>query len=122
MMAHALLPIEEHIAPVASAEPSAPNVHDRRHKAIVALDVVGFCRRVERDEAAALSDLDFLHESIIGPLARKWLGRVVDTAGDGSVLDFDRVDDAVAFAIELQRGLAESFQSNSEGALVLRAG
>ena len=80
---------------------------DRRLAAILAADVVGYARLIERDEAGTLERLKEHRKSFIEPLIAEHHGRIVKLMGDGALCEFGSVVDAVACAIAIQRGMAE---------------
>lgn len=86
----------------------------RRLVAIVAADVVGYSRLVGVDEEATLAALRAHRKELIEPLVLEHGGRVANTAGDGLLLAFTSVVDAVRCAIELQKGIAERNQDIAE--------
>ena len=80
---------------------------DRRLAAILAADVVGYSRLVERDEAGTLERLKEHRKAFIEPLIAEHKGRIVKLMGDGALCEFGSVVDAVACALAIQRGMAE---------------
>lgn len=78
----------------------------RRLAAIVAADVVGYSRLMGLDEPGTLAALK-AHRAAIDPLFAARGGRIVKTTGDGLLLEFASVVDAVAAAIDAQRAVAE---------------
>jgi TolB-like protein/class 3 adenylate cyclase len=80
---------------------------ERRLAAILAADVVGYARLVEQDEAATLAALKALRQQVIDPLLAEHKGRIVKLMGDGALVEFGSVVDAVACAVAVQRGVAE---------------
>jgi class 3 adenylate cyclase/TolB-like protein/Tfp pilus assembly protein PilF len=80
---------------------------DRRLAAILAADVVGYSRLIERDEAGTLERLKAHRKTFIEPLIAEHQGRLVKLMGDGVLCEFGSVVDAVACAIATQRGMAE---------------
>ena len=80
---------------------------ERRLAAILAADVVGYSRLVERDEASSLERLKSHRKAFIEPLIAEYRGRVVKLMGDGALCEFASVVDAVACAVVIQRGMAE---------------
>jgi class 3 adenylate cyclase/TolB-like protein/Flp pilus assembly protein TadD len=80
---------------------------DRRLAAILAADVVGYSRLIERDESGTLERLKDHRKSFIEPLIAEHRGRIVKLMGDGALCEFGSVVDAVACAIAVQRGVAE---------------
>src|SRR5687768_5701997 len=79
---------------------------ERRLAAIMAADVVGYSRLVERDEAATLAEMRALRREVIDPLLGEHRGRVVKLMGDGAIVEFASVVDAVACAVAVQKGVA----------------
>jgi class 3 adenylate cyclase/TolB-like protein/tetratricopeptide (TPR) repeat protein len=80
---------------------------DRRLAAILAADVVGYSRLMERDEGGTLERLKEYREGLLEPLIAKHHGRIVKLMGDGALCEFGSVVDAVACAIATQCGMAE---------------
>jgi TolB-like protein/class 3 adenylate cyclase/tetratricopeptide (TPR) repeat protein len=84
------------------------NAHaERRLAAILAADVVGYSHLIEQDEAATLAALKGLRQQVIDPLLAEHKGRIVKLMGDGALVEFGSVVDAVACAVAVQRGVAE---------------
>ncbi len=79
----------------------------RRLAAIVATDVVGYSRLAGADEDRTLARLRALRSDLIDPAIAVHNGRVVNRTGDGSIVEFRSVVDAVRCAIEVQNGLVE---------------
>jgi len=79
---------------------------ERRLAAILAADVVGYSRLVEHDEAGTLSALKVLRREVIDPLLVEHQGRIVKLMGDGALVEFSSVVDAVACAVAIQKGVA----------------
>jgi adenylate cyclase len=80
----------------------------QRHlAAILAADVVGYSRLMERDEAATLAALKALRSEVFEPQMRAHGGRIFKIAGDGALCEFASAVDAVRAALEVQRALAE---------------
>ena len=78
----------------------------RRLAAILAADVVGYSRLMERDETGTLSALKDRRKAILQPLVSEHHGRLVKVMGDGVLVEFASVVNAVACAVELQRRMA----------------
>jgi len=79
----------------------------RRLAAILAADVVGYSRLMAADEAGTLARLKALQTDLIGPLVAGLHGRIVKLMGDGALVEFPSVVEAVQCAVEVQRGVAE---------------
>jgi adenylate cyclase len=80
---------------------------DRRLAAILAADVVGYARLIERDEAGTLERLKAHRKSFIAPLIAEHHGRIVKLMGDGALCEFGSVVEAVQCAVVIQQGMAE---------------
>jgi TolB-like protein/class 3 adenylate cyclase/tetratricopeptide (TPR) repeat protein len=81
---------------------------ERRLAAILAADVAGYSRLIEADEEGTLNRLKALRAEIIDPKIAGHKGRIVKTTGDGLLVEFASVVDAVRCAAELQAAMAES--------------
>jgi adenylate cyclase len=79
---------------------------ERRLAAILATDVAGYSRLMERDEAGTLARLRTLRRDLIDPKIAEHKGRIVKTTGDGLLVEFPSVVEAVACAIATQREMA----------------
>src|SRR5262245_58584980 len=78
----------------------------RRLAAILAADVVGYSRLMEQDEARTLAAIRDLRREVIDPLLSEHHGRIVKLMGDGALVEFGSVVDAVACAVAIQKGVA----------------
>ena len=76
---------------------------ERRLAAIMATDVVGYSRLMEVDETGTLARLKTHRLELIDPAIAKNRGRVIKTTGDGMLVEFQSVTDAVSCAAEIQR-------------------
>ncbi len=80
---------------------------ERRLTTILAPDVVGYSRLMAADEAGTLASLKALRRELIEPKTVEYHGRVVKLMGDGTLMEFGSVVDAVNFAADAQRAMAE---------------
>lgn len=80
---------------------------ERRLAAIVAADVVGYSRLMGEDEGETLAALKAHRQELIDPLIAAHKGHIVKTTGDGLLLEFPSVVEAVNCAVEVQRAMAE---------------
>jgi adenylate cyclase len=80
---------------------------ERRLAAILAADVVGYSRLMGADEEGTLARLKALRREVADPKIKEHRGRIVKTTGDGLLLEFASVVDAVRCAVEVQREMAE---------------
>ncbi|MGE3291696.1 MAG: adenylate/guanylate cyclase domain-containing protein [Geminicoccaceae bacterium] len=78
----------------------------RRLAAVVCADVVGYSRLVERDEVATVHRLRENWDTIARPAVERHGGRVVKLMGDGALLEFPSVVEAVTCALEMQEAFA----------------
>ena len=79
----------------------------RKLAAILAADVVGFSRLTGADEDRTLARLRALRSDLIDPTIAVHNGRVVKRTGDGALVEFRSVVDAVRCAIEIQNAMAD---------------
>jgi TolB-like protein/class 3 adenylate cyclase len=89
-------------------EPEGPGRVERRLAAILAADVVGYSRLIGADEEGTLGRLKALRAEAIDPKIAGHRGRIVKTTGDGLLVEFVSVVDALRCAAEMQAALAES--------------
>jgi TolB-like protein len=80
---------------------------ERRLAAILAADVAGYSRLIEVDEEGTLGRLKALRAEVIDPKIAGHKGRIVKTTGDGLLIEFSSVVDAVRCASELQAAMAD---------------
>src|SRR3974390_518110 len=79
----------------------------RKLAAILVADIVGYSRLAGADEDRILARLRTLRSDLIDPTIAVHHGRIVKRTGDGSIIEFRSVVDAVRCAIEIQNGLIE---------------
>ena len=80
---------------------------ERRLAAILAADVAGYSRLMGADEEGTLECLKAHRRELIDPKIREHRGRIVKTTGDGMLVEFASVVDAVRCAVEIQRGMVD---------------
>ena len=80
---------------------------ERRLAAIFAADVAGYSRLIGSDEAGTLGRLKAIRADLIDPAIATHHGRLVKTTGDGLLVEFSSVVDALRAANEIQAGMAE---------------
>ena len=73
----------------------------RRLAAIVSADVAGYSRLMGRDESGTLAALKVLRQEVVDPVIASHGGRIVKTTGDGLLLEFPSVVNAVRCAVEV---------------------
>ena len=79
----------------------------RRLAAILAADVAGYSRLIGDDEEGTLNQLRSIRADVIDPKISEHRGRVVKTTGDGLLVEFTSVVDALRCASEIQTAMAE---------------
>jgi adenylate cyclase len=80
---------------------------ERRLTAILAADVVGYSRLMSADEEGTLAQLKDHRRAIVDPKIAEHRGRIVKTTGDGLLVEFASVVDALRCAVEVQRRMVE---------------
>ena len=96
---------------------------ERKLVAILAADVVGYSRLMSLDETGTLTRLKALRRDVVDPVIANHHGRIVKLMGDGALVEFASVVDAVACAVEIQRAIATQREPLAEHARIsLRIG
>lgn len=80
----------------------------RRLAAILAIDMVGYSRHMESDEAGTIARQRSHRRELIDPVLNEEGGRIVKTTGDGLLVEFGSVVDALDSAVRIQRAIAET--------------
>ena len=80
---------------------------ERRLAAVLAADVVGYSRLMGADEEGTLGRLKAVRKALVEPAIASHRGRIVKTTGDGMLVEFGSVVDALRSAVEVQRSVAE---------------
>ena len=83
-----------------------PDSQSRRLTAILAADIAGYSRLVENDDEGTLARWKEHWHAVIEPNIKKFHGRIVRVIGDGALVEFASVVDAVRCAVVVQRGMA----------------
>lgn len=92
---------------------AAPRV-ERRLAAVLAADVVGYSRLMERDEHGTFQRFKAHRQEIFDPLIAEHHGRIVKLTGDGALCEFSSVVDAVACAVQIQQGMSKKEKDLTE--------
>jgi class 3 adenylate cyclase len=79
---------------------------ERRLASILGADVAGYSRLMEQDETGTLARLRTLRRDLVDPKIAEHKGRIVKTTGDGILIEFSSVVEAVARAVAVQREMA----------------
>src|SRR5438309_7489004 len=88
-------------------ETGGRNRAERRLAAILAADVAGYSRLIGADEEGTLNRMRSIREEIISPSISKHHGRIVKTTGDGFLVEFSSVVDAMRCGTQWQYAMAE---------------
>src|ERR1700719_1829651 len=95
----------------------------RRLAAILAADVAGYSRLMGADEEGTLERLKVLRRELGDPKIAEYRGRIVKTTGDGLLVEFASVVDAVRCAVEVQREMvARNVAAPAERRIEFRMG
>ena len=78
---------------------------ERRLTAIMAADVAGYSRLMGVDEEGTLARLKAHRRDLVDPKIGEHCGRIVKTTGDGMLVEFASVVDAVRCAVDIQRAM-----------------
>jgi adenylate cyclase len=95
---------------------------NRRLAAVLAADVVGYSRLMAADEIGTLAALKHFREKLFNPAVEAHNGRVVKLIGDGTLVDFASVVDAVECAVAVQNAVAGRVLPPGAPAIQLRIG
>lgn len=95
---------------------------ERHLAAVFVIDVAGFSRLMEQDEVGTLACLSDLRKTIFTPTIKRHHGRVVKFMGDGALVEFTSVVDAVSCAVEFQREVADRNTGSNETRIDFRIG
>jgi adenylate cyclase len=96
---------------------------ERRLAAVLAADVVGYSRLMEADEAGTLARLKTVRLELIDPAIANCKGRIIKTTGDGILVEFQSVTEALRCAVDFQERMARRNRDMSASrALLYRIG
>jgi TolB-like protein/class 3 adenylate cyclase len=98
------------------------NRTERRLAAVLAADVAGYSRLIGADEEGTLDRLRAIRTELIDPKIAEHRGRIVKTTGDGLLVEFASVVDALRCATDWQRGMAERDAGASDDRIQFRIG
>ena len=104
----------------ANAKAAAPS--KRKLTSIVVADVVGYSRLTAADEEGTIARLRELRSELVDPAVGRHRGRIVKTMGDGFLIEFPSVLDAVRSSLEIQHGLGGRQIADGSAAIRLRVG
>jgi TolB-like protein/class 3 adenylate cyclase len=95
---------------------------ERKLTSVVVADVVGYSRLTAADEEGTLARLRELRSELVDPAVARHRGRIVKTMGDGFLIEFPSVLDAVRSSLEIQHGLGGRKIADASGSIRLRVG
>ena len=87
---------------------------ERRLAAILAADVVGFSRLVGEDEEGTLARLRAMRTEVVAPRLARHNGHMVKLMGDGALVEFASVVDAVTCAVDIQQAMTQRAAGQAE--------
>jgi adenylate cyclase len=93
-------------------------VPPRRLTVLVSLDVAGYTRLIEDDERGTLSEIASIRLRIIRPMLAEHSGNMFKTMGDGGLIEFPSVEDAVRWSIAFQTAMGEGNAKRQKPILV----
>jgi len=105
------------------SDPDNQPVDKRQLAAILAADIVGYSKMMEQDERETLKRLRDFRSGLLQPIVAEHHGRIFKTMGDGFLVEFSSVVDAVHCAVDIQRALtARNLDLPEPQKLLLRIG
>jgi TolB-like protein/class 3 adenylate cyclase len=107
---------------VSEANAKAAERYERKLTSIVVADVVGYSRLTAADEEGTIARLRELRSELVDPAVARHRGRIVKTMGDGFLIEFPSIVDAVQSSLEIQRGLSGRQIGDSSAPIRLRVG
>jgi class 3 adenylate cyclase len=104
-----------------------PQTHEvssvvRRLAAILAADVVGYSRMMREDEEGTLAAWRACRRELFDPLVERYRGRIFKVIGDGVLVEFQSVVDAVRCAVEIQGGMVQREFGPRQKRMLFRVG
>lgn len=94
----------------------------RRLAAVAFADVAGFSRMMERDDAGTIARWKGLRQQLLEPKIREHSGQLLQLMGDGLLIEFQSVVDAVRWADDVQRAIAQGALDDDDEQLLMRVG
>ena len=92
---------------------------ERRLAAVLSADVVGYTRLMRSDEEGTLARLNDHRTACVDPKITEYKGRIVKEMGDGLLVEFSSVVDAVRCAIDIQRGMATRLATSPDAEKII---
>jgi len=91
---------------------------ERRLTAILAADVVGYSRLMGEDEVGTLERLKVCRRELVDPAIKEFHGRIIKLMGDGALVEFASVVDAIQCAAMIQRRMADRNNGTADARLI----
>jgi class 3 adenylate cyclase len=95
------------IADRSASSRDSPTITTIRHLSAIFADVAGYSRLMGADEEGTLNRLKAHRRQLVDPKITEHHGRIVKTTGDGMLVEFSSVVDAVRCAVEMQRAMVD---------------
>ena len=106
-----------------SISEDASNTLQRRLAAVVVADVVGYSRLMRQDEEGTLNRMRLLRSELIDPIITQYSGKTIKLMGDGMLLEFASVANAVSATADIQDAMVRRNQDIApDDQIVFRAG
>lgn len=93
----------------------------RRLTVIAALDVVGYSELIQRDELGAIREMRAIYRSLVRPTIPRFGAHIIKTMGDGGLIEFPSVLDAVEWTMAFQNGMAARNATRGRPPIEVRA-
>ena len=93
----------------------------RRLMVVVSLDVSGFTRLVQDDKRATLAELAAIRKNLLFATLKQRNGHIFKTMGDGALIEFPNIEDAVTWTVEFQEGMAARNKGRPGPTVLVRA-
>ena len=95
---------------------------ERRLTVMVSVDVMGFTRLVQADERATLAAVAAIRRDLMSATLKQHSGHIFKTMGDGALIEFPNVHDAVSWTVAFQEAMAARNQRKLKEPIRIRAG
>jgi len=93
----------------------------RRLTVIAALDMVGYSELIQRDELGAIREVRSIYRNLVRPTIARFGAHIIKTMGDGGLIEFPSVLDAVEWTMAFQNGMAARNASRQRAPVEVRA-
>jgi TolB-like protein/class 3 adenylate cyclase/Flp pilus assembly protein TadD len=107
---------------VSEANAKAAKRSERKLTSIMVADVVGYSRLTAADEEGTITRLRDLRSELVDPAVARHRGRIIKTMGDGFLIEFPSIVDAVQSSLEIQHGVSGRQIGDASASIRLRVG